>query len=559
MNAKQLYELGENIFSKRASLVSMWQSVAENFYPERADFTLTRTIGTEFADGLMTSYPILARRDLSDQISTMLRPTNKDWFKLVTGQHDREDNQAKRWLEWAAQTQKRAMYDRNTMFTRATKEGDADFSAFGQCVLTVNVTRGKEVAGRIVEPRHLLYRCWHLRDVAWMENAEGKICAVWRKWKPHARTLTGLFAGKVHHKVLKAAEKDPFAEICCMHMAVDADMYDDQLDTIKMGESEIEYRKDNYGYVSIHYDYDNGKLMEAVPTHSREYVIPRWQTVSGSQYAFSPATVAALPDARLLQSMMHTLLEAGEKAVNPPVVATQDVVRSDISMFAGGITWVSEEYDEKLGAALRPLEQDLRGIPLGMELYDRIQNMLGQAFYLNKLTLPQRAPEMTAYEVGQRIQEYIRGALPLFEPMEAEYNAQLCEITFETLMREGAFGPPDSLPKSLQGADVQFRFESPLHDAIEQQKGQKFLEAHSILTAAAQLDASAPTVMDAQATLRDVLNGIGCPAKWVRNEEQMRRVEKEQAENVTADDIGNAAKLVKNVAAGEKAAAEIGA
>jgi hypothetical protein len=40
---------------------------------------------------------------------------------------------------------------------------------------------------------------------------------------------------------------------------------------------------------------------------------------------------------------------------------------------------------------------------------------------------------MTAYEVGQRIQEYIRGALPLFEPMEMEYNGALCERTFEIL------------------------------------------------------------------------------------------------------------------------------
>jgi hypothetical protein len=50
------------------------------------------------------------------------------------------------------------------------------------------------------------------------------------------------------------------------------------------------------------------------------YVIPRWQTVSGSQYAYSPATVAALPDARLIQAMTLTFFEAGEKATNPPMV-----------------------------------------------------------------------------------------------------------------------------------------------------------------------------------------------------------------------------------------------
>ena len=48
------------------------------------------------------------------------------------------------------------------------------------------------------------------------------------------------------------------------------------------------------------------------------YVIPRWQTISGSQYAVSPAAVCALPDARLLQSMALILLEAGESRLTRP-------------------------------------------------------------------------------------------------------------------------------------------------------------------------------------------------------------------------------------------------
>jgi len=66
--------------------------------------------------------------------------------------------------------------------------------------------------------------------------------------------------------------------------------------------------------------------------------------------------------------------------------------------------------------------------------------------FLNKLSLPPADREMTAYETGQRIQEYIRNALPLFEPMEMEYNGALCEDTFEALMRVGAFGSPQDIP-----------------------------------------------------------------------------------------------------------------
>jgi hypothetical protein len=48
----------------------------------------------------------------------------------------------------------------------------------------------------------------------------------------------------------------------------------------------------------------------------------------GLAYAYSPATVVALPDARLLQQMTLTLLEAGQKAVDPPLKATSEAIRA---------------------------------------------------------------------------------------------------------------------------------------------------------------------------------------------------------------------------------------
>lgn len=128
---------------------------------------------------------------------------------------------------------------------------------------------------------------------------------------------------------------------------------------------------------------------------------------------------------------------------------------------------------------------------------------------------------MTAFEVGQRVQEYIRNALPLFEPMEDEYNSALCDITFETLMRQGAFGPPDTIPKAIRGGEIQFRFESPLADMIEREKGQAFLEAKAMIAEATSIDQTAPLIMDFKETLRDVLSGIGTPTKWLRSPEDV--------------------------------------
>jgi hypothetical protein len=110
--------------------------------------------------------------------------------------------------------------------------------------------------------------------------------------------------------------------------------------------------------------HDHKHLIEATPIWGRYYVIPRWQTVSGSQYATRPPPVCALPDARLLQAMTYTLLEAGEKATSPPIIATQNVVRSDVALYAGGITWVDEEYDEKTRRRAAPARAGLPRLQL---------------------------------------------------------------------------------------------------------------------------------------------------------------------------------------------------
>jgi hypothetical protein len=150
------------------ALTTLHQEIATNFYPERADFTLTRSMGMDFAANLLTSYPIVCRRELGNHFGTMLRPTAKPWFHPRRRWKDRakEDTEVRQVLQWMEETQRRAMYDRESLFTRATKEGDHDFAAFGQCAISVEMNK---------LANGLLYRCWHLRDMVWQENEEGKI------------------------------------------------------------------------------------------------------------------------------------------------------------------------------------------------------------------------------------------------------------------------------------------------------------------------------------------------------------------------------------------------
>jgi hypothetical protein len=235
------------------------------------------------------------------------------------------------------------------------------------------------------------------------------------------------------------------------------------------------------------------------------------------------------------------------------MIATQDAVRSDVAIYAGGITWVDAEYDEKLGAALRPIDQDFRGFNYGLAMNQDTRSMLSSAFFLDLLNPlpPSGNPEETAYQVGQRVQKWIRDGLPIFEPMEMEYNAALCEETFGIMKRAGTFGPENSWPKPLQGADIDFTFESPLHDAIEQQKGHKFQQAQALIGEAIALDPSCAFLPKTEVALRDALPGIGVPATWINSDayvkEQKANQEAQQASAQRLASIEQASVAAKNI------------
>jgi hypothetical protein len=504
---QDLIQEGDNLFSKRSGLMSLWQETALQFYPIRADFTSSHTDGEEYAAHLMTGRPALAHRELSNAVSSMLRPKDTPWFHARTEDESiNSDARAKQYLDQKAEIMRRVMYDRRAQFVSTTKQGDNDFIAFGQCVISIEPNRYLD---------GLLFRPWHLRDVAWCENAEREIDVVHRKSDFEARTLMRLFPKTVHKNVEKLAKKEPYKEVKCRHIVVPAEQYDYGAD-----QEGKKVNRERFPFVSITVDVENQCILEEVPRKRLGYIIPRWVRPSNSQYAHSLATYIALPDARLLQRITLTLLEAGEKAVDPPLKATKEAITGAVNTFAGGITWVDEEYDEKMGKALEAL-MDPPNLNFGIDREQRISEMIAEAFYLNKITLPDLSDgKMTAFEVQKRMEEFIRGALPLFEPMEVEYNGALCEETFESCMDLGIFGPMDDIPPILSERKLRWQFESPLQAATERAKSQAFVQSMNLLKIAMEVDPGAVHDFNVSKGLRAALLGSGSPADWIPSEEE---------------------------------------
>jgi hypothetical protein len=539
-----LVKEGNRLFEQRRPVLSLWQEIAENFYPERADFTASRNIGREFADFNTTSYPAMVRRDLANIFSTMLRRQDAQWFRMRTRDMENVSEDALRWMESRTIAIRNALYAPISGFQRSMKQADDDVASFGQAVISCELNW---------EDRAYLWRTWHLRDVVWTENAYGKICRVDRKWNPTAAQVHKMFKGNVHEKVRKCLDKNPMQEIEVRHCFMEAKDYTINKDTR------------NRKYVSIFYDVQNRFIMEEVYTNTPFYAIPRWAIATGSQYAYSPSSMLMLPDARTLQAMTLTLLEAGQKAVDPPLIGVEDAIRGDVQAYPGGITSVDAEYDERMGAVLRPLITQSSNLGAGMQMAERLEASIYSGFFLNKVGLPPMGSGMSPMEVSQRVSEYVRSAMPLFEPLEGEYNGQVLELAFEVGKANGLLGPDKDIPDDLLGEDIEFEFFNPLRDAEDKAKGGMLAEANAVIAQMLPYDKQVPAILDVMAATRDVLNGIGAPRKWFRTQDELEEMQRQIAEEQqmqsllsqinqgaqTAEQVGKAGMAIQGVQEGQ--------
>lgn len=530
--AKELIDLGNRLFARRDPMLTLWQEIADNFYVERSDFTREFSSGEEFADHVTDGFSHLMRRELGNSISAMLRPRERDWFGLTTEDPDRDrDPTNAAYLEYVSKKMKRALYDPRAKFIDATKGSDHDFVTFGQAGMSVEDYR---------DDGHLFFRQHHLRDLAWLDNAKNDIDELHRKDKMSARQMKRMFKEEnLARPVKEACKKDPGQEFNIRHVVMPIDEYD-----YLEGAKKTNRRGKRLKFVSIYIDADNCKILREGAFLDFPYIIPRWHKVSNSSYAFSPCTTIALPDARMMQMMARIILEAGEKAVDPPLVASGENIR-EANIAAGAITWADALADGDVRKAVMPIEID-NNMQVAFLMRQDMREMMSKAWFVEKLTLPPVAgsDQMTAEEVRIRQDEFIRNLLPLFEPMEIEYNTKLLDKSYALMREMGAFND-DEVPEDLLGADVSWQFESPLQVATRRQLTSQFSEVLNVIQLHAmakggieQTGISAP--IDLDRALRDAIYGIGSPADWFRSDEEMAQEAAAKAQQAEQMQLMNA-------------------
>jgi hypothetical protein len=519
--ARKALETADKAFKDKLLFDDLFQTQAEIFYQERADFTRTYSSGDERYEGVYSVEPMLMRRDLAQNLGAMLRPRGRDWFRAVAKpEAAMKDDDAKRWCEDATKTLRNIVYSPSANFSKAMAESDHDYVTFGNAV--------------IAHPYNLmqtgiLFKCLHLKDVAWSKNAEGKVDTLHHRLHLTLRQAAQLFG-------LERLPAEWKREIDQGHLETKKIVYRCTMPFDPLGYDPKERKLRGAEYMAVY----AAKGVKEPGIGSGEfltfpYTVRIWMDVSDEPYGRSPCTSVALSDGRMLNISESAMIEGLEKAVRPPLIAKKGIIQGALSLQADTVTFVSEDYDYRFGDPLTPVQS---GDPrYGMEFVQFQTERLGREFFVNLLKrLPEK--EMTAYEAAEWVEQYVIEAAPLFEPMEAE-NAMLMDSVFKRAMAKGAFGAVlpdgsiDGLPEALSEADIDFEFETPLSDALRKLKAAQFDQVLGRVTAL--IATQHPEAMDAidnvdfDEALRDAMEGIA-PAKWQRKKDDVDAIREQRAE-----------------------------
>lgn len=490
--------------TRHADWESFWQELGDVLHPVRATFTANKERGGKRNTSTYDSTPQQARRGLATAIDALIKPKTSKWFSIRASDDDlNEDDEAKVWFQQVQRRMWGAIYAKGARFIQRSGEVDNDLVTFGTGALWIDENKNRD---------GLIFRSLHLRDYFLEENEDGVIDTIYLRLRYTASQAINKWGKEnVGETVREAAgdearkdEKLLFVQAVIPNHDPDARRFDHK----------------GMPFLSLIIHVESKTLVSEGGFREFPAAVPRWETSAGEVYGRSPGMVA-LPDSNTLQAMGKTLLVAGQKAVDPPMWGVDDAVIGTVRTFPGGFTIVDADAARAMkGSPLGVLEFG-KNIPLGREMQNDVRQQIEAALFKNVFNLPIGGPLMTATEILERKEEFIRTIGPVFGQLEPDYIGHTVERVFGIMLRAGAFPP---LPDVLVGRDIQFEFQSPIQMARKQVEAASVARGFELLAPLIQVQ---PEIMDnfnGDAIARDIPDIFGSPLEWLNPIEKVREI-----------------------------------
>lgn len=478
--------------------------------PNAADFTDEFSEGDRRHDEIYDSTPEQARRMLSASIDGLVKPKTAPWFHPRSSDEARNEiHEAKLWFDDVGRRMNDAIYARSARFIQRSAETDDSLVTFGT---------GSLFTGLNTNQSGLTFRTSPLKDTYIAENADGVIDTHYVKLRRTPRQALQQWGDRVSDDMKEKAKDDKIKDRKFDFLWAVEPRSDRDRRSLKNTE---------FPFVSVVVEIAEEHMVQESGFKQFPFAVPRWDTTAVSVYGRSPAMVA-FPDALTLNQQGKTILAAGHKAVDPPMWALDDAVIGAPRTFPGGITYLDGAAAQDIGgrAPLGVLEFG-KNLPLGREMQNDTRDQVWRGFFRNVLQLPVDGPEMTATEVLERKEEFIRTIGPVFGRLETDYIGAIVERVFNIMQDAGVLPEP---PEVLIGSDISFEFRSPIQAARRQTEVFGMVRSMEVLAPVLEFQPEIKDNFDGDQMARDIPDIFGAPNKWIRNVEEVFELRQQRAQ-----------------------------
>lgn len=523
--ANEIVVRHERFKSERSIWDSHWQEIAERIWPDRALFTTRdRTPGEKRTERMFDSTAALALTRFAAAMESMLTPRTSKWHRLRVGSEDLDQLPAvQRYLDEVTNILFRVRYSARSNFASQMHEAYMSLGSFGTGGLLVEDMLGVGIR----------YKSIDLASLYFTENRHGIIDTAHREFQYTARQAMQHFdPARLPAKIREAYEKNPEQKFDFIHC-------------VKPNEerkgNDRSYR--GMAFASYYACLDSRDIVEEGGYRTMPYALGRYITSPGETYGRSPAMLV-LPDVKMLNEMKKTIIRSAHLSVSPPLLLQEDGALQAFDLRPNALNYGG--VDERGQPLVHPLKIDSR-IDIGMEMIESQQRVINDAFLVTLFQILVDAPTMTATEAMLRAQE--KGALlaPTMGRQQSEMLGPLIERELDILARAGVL---PEMPQELVelGGDVEVEYVSPLNRAQRAEDGVAILRTFEAVAPLAQVDPRVMQAFDLAMAARELAQINGVPAKILRSEEQIADMEEEQAMQMEAAQLLQAAPIAAQTA-----------
>lgn len=468
----------DSLSTKRINFESYWQECMDFIVPRKSDVVSTRMEGDQRNTELFDTTAIFANQLLAAMLHGMLTNPSVRFFELAMESPElNEDEEVVAWLQEVADRMFTIMNGSN--FQTEIHEVYIDLGAIGTACIFIGEDDAKVV--------HFNARA--MKEIYVEENNLGLIDTVYRKftWKPR-QVIQEFGEDKLPAKIV-----EKYRQGCDDDWSIIHAVHPDEKGT---------YFKFKSAYILK----DEKVFLSKGGFKEFPYAVPRWTKTSGETYGRGPG-MEMLPDIKMVNAMMETVIVGAQKTVDPPMMVSDDGVIGRVRLTPGGLTVVRPMSD----VPIRPLITDAR-IDFGQQLVESIRTQIRNGFFNNQLQLS-NGPQMTATETMQRTEENLRFMGPILGRQHFEFLGPVIERVFGIGIRRNIFPPA---PPQAQGRAFTVRYSSLVARAQRMSEGQNLTRAISVAAPIVNMDQSAFDVLNPDSAMKYIFEIYGVPQKLMR-------------------------------------------